>query len=85
MVVVLVTAISSSIDRGPSHSVYIKILFPLLLIYLLTIENARIYLQPFGTFLIKTLTAEHEVRVGRNALGSLKALETSILLLQVNR
>ena len=81
MAEVLVTAISRAIDRGASHSVYIKILLPLLLIYLLIVENARIRLQPSGTFLIKTLTVEYEVRVGGNAPGPLRALGTSILLL----
>ena len=81
MAVVLVTAISGGIDIGPSHSAYIKILFPLLLIYLLTVENARIRLQPSGTFLITTSTAEYKVRVGGNALGPLRALGISILLL----
>ena len=81
MAVVLVIVISGAIDRGPSYSVYIKILFPLLLIYLLTVENARIRLQPSRTFLIQTLTVEYEVRVEGNALGPLRALGTSILLL----
>ena len=41
MAVVLVTVISGGIDRGPSHSVYIKILFLLLLIYLLIVEKRQ--------------------------------------------